>query len=249
MDFYNDVKGANVYDLNPGKYENELLISTASLFTQAGFRIANKERYLKAIGDLEAEFKMSNDNPDVTLVCQDDVSDSILKNAMVFIDASATGPAHVYLSMPEDTPKEKLDEIENSMDCLLHKGQDGNLVGYITLDRNHEGPEHEMNLGLNLAPFEAALDKIRELNIDTVKYPFTPEALGILPLFANASNEVIRNNLEECAEVIGEHFKDNIDAFDMSPEFREIALNINSPRKLENEDDDVRLRNGRSMNL
>ena len=214
---------AAVYDSSLKPYQNNRLIETASTFIDAGFKIANANRYREAISDRNAEFDASSTNPDVALVCNNSVSGAVFDNALVFLSADVSGPAHLYTALSKDTEQSTLDKLKEEMDVYFYKLNDGTHFGYLTLQNENEfgGLSFE---GAEGVPFHDAVKSLQNLDLQTVKIPMDPEALSMLPIFADKHIKDIRNDMESAAELIHEHLGFESNVFESDDENIELKL-------------------------
>tara|TARA_Y100000310_G_scaffold92562_1_gene90213 strand:+ start:6511 stop:7320 length:810 start_codon:yes stop_codon:yes gene_type:complete len=195
-------KNVGFHSLQLEPYKNEELIESTSVFRNYGFKLGNAERYQEVISNPEHEFNVLNSKPDVTLYSSGDTNDSVIGNGMAFLNANNGGVTHIYTALSPKTTKEKLDKLRNEIDCHFDRLSNGTYFGYITVKTDDVGTNE-----LNLAPFEMALGKLKNLELDTVKYPTSPYAISMLPQFTDKKISYLRANPEEVADVLQRDFK------------------------------------------
>lgn len=228
-----------VHSLQLEPYKNDKLIESTAVFINAGFEIANKSRYELAIKNPESEFNVLKSTPDVSLVAKGNSMNSVIGNAITFLNANQDGPTHVFTALSRDTPEEKVEQLKEQMDCFFYQLNDGTHVGYITIDSEETGLKE-----MNTAPFEMALAKMKNLDLDTVKYPTDPDALLFLPQFTDKNPNTLRNNPDLVVNTLQEEFENFSQFFEPHNKEMEDAFDAKLSRPGNNFMPDNKLRLG-----
>ncbi len=232
-ELYKNGDGVSVFDLDvsddgmPLNYvkssSEQKFLSDVSEFTNAGFRIASKERFPTENGP-GRKLDYDKHSPEAILVSNGQDPSSVLKHGMLFLHSGLSDDKGAFLFMALDERAKgnffedsglPVHQIKGNSDGVFFDIGNDKSFGYIRLDRN-----------LDAAPgreFEEALQHLRELDLPTIPIPLNRDVAQMIPHFGKEGMDPEELSMDEIARVLGENFQGAVNVFDMPENLMKIA--------------------------
>ncbi|MEG3765104.1 hypothetical protein [Alteromonas sp. 14N.309.X.WAT.G.H12] len=247
-ELYKTEDGTSVFDLditddtNQAAYTKspteEKFLRDVGEFSNAGFRIASKESFPTSDGPgRNVDYDMYS--PEAILVANGSDTDAAVEHGMIFLHAGIEDKegAFLYLALDGSAKGDVLEETAHSTysfkgdpNGVFFETEDGDLFGYMRIAR-------DASAGLG-KEYDNALQNLRELDLPTIPMPMERSVVEMIPHFQKEELSPEDLTMEEIAEVLGEHFRERVDAFEMPGELMGIALAANPnappPREIRN---------------
>jgi hypothetical protein len=205
------------------------LLQEINVFQRLGFRQVIGGQLA---GPVETEYTPEG-LPNVALVSNNDVSPdgggkAPIEHGMLFLKSGEQGNSYLYMSLPSDTPQDKVDALEREHGAFFAETPAGQFYGYIPIEgRAQDGlsPEQGAPGDSPIPRAEKLLMNLSKLELKTVPYPFTADAMRFLPPFINDKNTHGRT-ADQWAEKVGHVFMDSHGVIAMPDKQKDIATQV-----------------------
>jgi hypothetical protein len=175
----------------------------------------------------------SRNMPDAVLVNDGSVSGNNLEHAMIFLNMKNTSDTlPMYVALDPDTPEDKLSELNRNGGMIFQNSPGGPHTGIVFVSKSDK----------DSVPFESAFQRLNDMNLETVKYPFDRVSLSDLPMFVERgvlsslpNDDAIMNNLKSVMHEYVDQFdapKDVLDrarGLEREPDYKR-DIESNAPR-------------------